>query len=432
MLTTYRDVLRLPGAASMSAAGYVARQPLSMVALGIVIYISGISGSFAEAGLLAAAFQVPAALCALVTSRWMDRYGQRRILPLLALVHAALLIAFILTVQSSQPFAVQIVVAALVGATQPSIGALVRTRWAFVIRRDGRPGQLRAAFALESLVDELVFTIGPLLVTFLAVSLALWSPLALAAILLLVGSLLLSAMSRTAPPATGRPTEHTVTRAVIREPGMLIAFVAAIGLGFVFGAYEVSVVAFATQAGQPAASGLILALWAFGSLLGGLWFGARHWRMHLPTQAMLCLIILTIVLLPVPFIRSIPVLAIATLLGGAAVAPALISGFSLAERLVPPARLTEGLTWATSGLALGVSGGAAIGGAVIDGYGTAWAFVLPVIGAGLAAIAIASRRTRLITAVRPYAPQGADEGVVVATPDPVPGPGPGAVSDDAP
>lgn len=431
MLSTYREVLRLPGTAPMSAAGYIARQPLSMVALGIVVYISGITGSFAEAGLLAAAFQVPAAMCALLTSRWMDRYGQRRILPLLAVIHALMLIAFIVTVQSGRPFIIQVLVAALVGATQPSIGALVRTRWAFVIGRDGQPGQQRAAFALESLVDELIFTIGPLLVTFLAINLALWSPLALAAILLLTGSLLLASMSRTAPPPTGRPTASVARRAVIREPGMLIAFIAAIGLGLVFGAYEVSVVAFSTEAGQPGASGLILALWALGSLLGGLWFGSRHWRMHLPTQAMLCLLVLTIVLIPVPFIRSIPVLAIGTLISGAAVAPALISGFSLAERLVPAARLTEGLTWATSGLALGVSGGAALAGAVVDARGTAWAFALPILGAGGAALTIAMRRRRLIRAVRPYA---ADEvaAVVVAMPDPVPGPGPGAVADDAP
>lgn len=430
MLSTYRDVLRLPGAASMSVAGYIARQPLSMVALGIVVYISGLTGSFAEAGLLAAAFQVPAALCALFTSRWMDRSGQRRVLPLLALLHAAMLVLFILTVQAGRPFAVQVLVAALVGATQPSIGALVRTRWAFIIGRDGRPGQQRAAFALESLVDELIFTLGPLLVTFLAINIALWSPLALAALLLLTGSLLLAAMSRTAPPPTGRPTAHATRRAVIREPGMLVAFIAAIGLGEVFGSYEVAVVAFTSDAGQPAASGLVLALWAFGSLVGGLWFGARHWRVHLPTQALVCLLILTAVLLPVPFIRSVPVLAIATAIGGAAVAPALISGFSLAERLVPRARLTEGLTWATSGLALGVSAGAALGGAVIDGLGTAWAFALPIVGAGVAALTIALRRQRLIASVRPYSAQE-DDTVVVPLPDPVPGPGPGAVSDDA-
>lgn len=430
MLSTYRDVLRLPGAASMSVAGYIARQPLSMVALGIVVYISGLTGSFAEAGLLAAAFQVPAALCALFTSRWMDRSGQRRVLPLLALLHAAMLVLFILTVQAGRPFAVQVLVAALVGATQPSIGALVRTRWAFIIGRDGRPGQQRAAFALESLVDELIFTLGPLLVTFLAINIALWSPLALAALLLLTGSLLLAAMSRTAPPPTGRPTAHETRRAVIREPGMLVAFIAAIGLGEVFGSYEVAVVAFTSDAGQPAASGLVLALWAFGSLVGGLWFGARHWRVHLPTQALVCLLILTAVLLPVPFIRSVPVLAIATAIGGAAVAPALISGFSLAERLVPRARLTEGLTWATSGLALGVSAGAALGGAVIDGLGTAWAFALPIVGAGVAALTIAWRRQRLIASVRPYSAQE-DDTVVVPLPDPVPGPGPGAVSDDA-
>lgn len=428
MLSTYRDVLRIPGAARFSIAGFIARAPISIIGLGIIVYIAGVTGSYAEAGILAAAFQVPAALFALATSRWVDRFGQHRLLPPLAAVHGAALVVFVVTVQLGLPFLLQALAIALAGASQPAIGAVVRARWVYVVGRDGSAGQLRGAFALESIVDELIFTIGPLLVTALALRVALPAPLILAAVLVVVGSVLLAAMRASEPPPN--PGHHDgPRRPVIREPGMPVAFTAALGLGAVFGAYEVTVVAFAEGTGSPAASGVVLALWAAGSAVGGLWFGARHWRMRLPKQAMVCLGILAVVLIPAPFVRSIPVLAAVTFVGGAAVAPALISAFSLTERLVPSSRLTEGLTWATSGLALGFSAGSAIAGAVIDGAGTTMAFVIPILGAGAAAAVVGLSLHRLDNAVHAPDPSALP---VNAGSDPIPGPAPGAVADDAP
>jgi MFS family permease len=130
-----------------------------------------------------------------------------------------------------------------------------------------------------------------------------------------------------------------------------------------------------------------------------------------------------------PFITSVPMLGLATFVSGAAVAPALISGFSLAERLVPANLLTEGLTWSNSGLAVGFSGGTALAGIVIDSTGTAAAFALPFIGAVSAmAVLIVSRRL-LLASVVPYEdrPPGAP-----LNSDPIPGPAPGAFRDDAP
>jgi hypothetical protein len=431
VLTTFREVLRIPGAFRFSSAGFVARLPLSIIGLGIVVYISGVTGSYAVAGLLAAAFQLPAAGCALWTSRLVDRHGQHRVIPILVTVHAIGLIAFILTVESGLPVFVQALAVAVAGASQPAIGAIVRARWAYTIGRLGQESSpmLRSAFAVESIVDELIFTIGPLLVATLAVRLSLASPLVLAAALTVIGGLLLSAQRATEPPASStlpRATEHRGS--AIKLPGLLPVVLGAMGTGFVFGSFEVSAIAFTVRAGTPAAGGYVLAIWALGSLVGGLWFGSRHWRIRLPTQAMLCCLVLALVLIPMPFIRSVPALAIATFISGAAVAPALISGFTLAERLVPATLLTEGLTWSNSGLALGFSAGTALAGIAIDSSGTTMAFVLPIAGAAMAVIVFASTRRLLIASVQPYheGPPGAPLNA-----DPIPGPAPGAFRDDA-
>lgn len=428
MLSTYRDVLVIPGAVRFSAAGFVARLPLAMIVLGIVVYISGITGSYAEAGILAACFQIPAAAFALLTSRWVDRFGQRRVLPLLALVHAFGLIAFVVAVQSGMPLIVEAIAIAVAGASQPSIGAVVRARWAYLLRRDGKADQLRSAFAVESIVDEFIFTLGPILVTVLALQVALPAPLILAAICSFTGSVVLAALRKTAPPPSAAPEPNVARTAAIRLPGMPLALIASLCLGLVFGSYEVTVVAFTRQAEQPGASGVVLALWALGSMIAGLWFGARHWRMHLPTQAAISTALLTVVLLPSPFVHTVPMLAIVTFIGGAGVAPALIATFSLTERLVPSDRLTEGLTWSTSGLAFGVSAGSAVGGIVIDSFGTSAAFCLPIAGALLASLSLGLGRHRLISSIRPF---DADDPVAIVPSDPIPGPAPGTFLDDA-
>lgn len=432
MLTAYRQALSLPGAWQFSSSAFVARLPISIIGLGIVLFISTLTGSYALAGILSAAFQVSAAGGALVTSRWTDRLGQHRLLPWLAMVHATGLVAFVLAVEAGLPVPVQALAIAVAGVSQPAIGSMVRARWAHAAQD---PAELRSGFALESIVDELVFTVGPLVTAFLAFQVALPLPILVGATLAVAGSLTLAAQRRTEPLPSGPQHARDIAAGITPEPrrsalllpGMAIIVVGALGVGGVFGTYEVAVVAFTEQAGASGAAGLVLGLWAAGSLLGGLFFGSRHWRRPLHQQVMLLTGALAIVLIPAPFVRSIPVLAVSTFVAGIAVAPALIAVFSLTERLVPSALLTEGLTWANSGLAIGFSAGTAIGGIVIDSVGTTWAFVLPMLSAGTACV-VAALGQRVLA--RASAGRPAPLPAVPWNNDPLPGPGPGGFVDD--
>ncbi|MBK9740072.1 MAG: MFS transporter [Actinobacteria bacterium] len=430
VLTTYRRALELPGAWQFSASALVGRLPMAMVGLAIVLLISERTGSYALAGILSAAFQVAAAGGGLVSSRWVDQLGQGRLLPWFALAHAAGLLAFVAAVETDQSVAVQIVTAAIAGLTQPAIGSMVRARWAFVAPD---PVRLRSAFALESIVDELIFTIGPLLVAFLAFRVALPLPLIVAAVLTVAGSLALAAQKSTQPPPSGRADRGQAQegaeghRSALTLAGMPLMVVASLGIGAVFGSYEVSVVAFAEEAGQSGASGLILGLWAAGSLLGGVVFGARQWSMDLPRQVVSLTGILALALLVSPLVGTIPLLALVTFVAGIAVAPALIAVFSLTERLVPAPLLTEGLTWTNSGLALGFSLGTSIAGIVIDVAGTTPAFLLAPLCAGAACLtaALGQGQLRRASAGRAQPLPGRP-----LNSDPVPGPSPGGVMDD--
>ena len=426
MFGTYRRAYEIPGAWRFSMTGLVARLPIAMIGLGIVLLVSTTTGSYALAGALSACFQVSAALGAVLTSRWADRWGQDRLLPWLGLVHGIALSAFAVAAVNEATLLVQVLLAALAGVAQPAIGSMVRARWA----NAADPEHLRSAFAVESIIDELIFSIGPLVTAVLAIQVALPLPLFVGSVLAVVGSLLLGLQRSTQPKPHGSSAAAHGRVGAMAQPGMALLFSVALGIGGVFGTYEVTVVAFTASEGRPEAAGWILALWAFGSMLAGLAFGAMRMRVPLPRQVLLLTSLLAVVLVPAPFVASagaLMLLGATTFLAGAGVAPALIATFSLTERLVPASLLTEGLTWTNSGLALGFSGGSWLAGAVVDARGTTVAFVLPIASAATAAlVALLGQRT-LARACRPVVP------AVLAAPlnvDPMPGPRPGGALDN--
>lgn len=428
MLGTYRRALEIPGSWQFSATGFVARLPIAMVGLGIVLLVSGRTGSYAVAGILSASFQLPAALGAVATSRWIDRVGQARLLPWLAGANAALLIVFVLTVENDLPLVVQALVVAGAGVCQPAIGSMVRARWAHAAT-DAR--RRRSAFALESVIDELIFTVGPPVTAVLAIQFALPSPILVGAAIGLVGGVALAAQRSTQPPTSSHhdlPTGSS-RRSAVLKPGAAVVALACVGIGAVFGSYEVSVVAFSQKQDAPGASGLVLGVWALGSMVGGLWFGARSWGLSLGRQMLLLPAIVAVALLPSVFAPTIPILVVVTAIGGASVAPMLIAAFSITERLVPAPQLTEGLTWTNSGLAIGFSVGTATGGYVVDTFGTSAGFGLAVAG-GLFATAMGALGQRSFS--RHVRPMEDDAPVPAWNDDPLPGPHPGGIVDEVP
>ena len=352
--------------------------------LGVVLYVSGSTGSYAQAGAMAAVFQMCAASGAIVTSRIIDKRGQRFTLPVLACLNSLGLVIFLM---NEQRLILQIVGIALAGLTQPALGAVVRARWVYVL--GSQPQKKRTAFAWESIIDELMFTIGPIFTAVLAVQVGLAFPIVVAIVLMLTGSILLSLQHKTEPPI------HTSALPRVRifsHAGMWRMPLIGACFGWLFGSYEVTTVAFASDAGRPEMTGFILGVWAACSGLGGLWFGHRSWKYSLQQQLVACAVVATLALIPAVFARSIPALFVATMFAGVAIAPGLITTYSLTEQLIPGNMLTEALTWTNSGMILGYAAGTAVSGVVIDSIGTSASFLLPAAGS-LAAAVLAMRAT---------------------------------------
>lgn len=401
MLTPYRRVLATPGALAFSLSGLVARLPISMVSLGIVLLVSTRTGSYSLAGGVAAAYVVGNATFAVVQARLADRFGQGRVLPRTILLFTAAMVLLMAAVESSWPAPLAHVLAALAGALHPQVGSCVRARWSATV---ADRHLLQTAFAFEAVADEAVFVVGPILVTLLATTVHELAGLGAAVAAGLLGTLLLAAQRSTEPPV-GPPTGRGGPRVPLGWHVLGPLVVAGVAMGVLFGGIEVATVAFADELGSPAAAGPLLGMLALGSLLAGLASGAVTWRSSNATRFRRGMLALALGLLPLPFVHSIPLMGAVLLVAGLAISPVLIASVAWIEETVPVRRLTEGMSIMTTGLYVGLAPGAVAVGVVVDRHGAPASFWVPAVAAAFGAVVALG--TLLVTR-RPLA--GAEEG----------------------
>jgi predicted MFS family arabinose efflux permease len=359
---SYATVLGDPAARAFSLTGFVARLPQAMTGIGIVLLVSLTSGSFGRAGLVAGTVTVAGALAAPLWGRVMDRAGQARVLVGTALGCAAGVSVVVLSVQRGWPLSATVSGAVLAGLCFTPTGSSVRARWTHRLRDSPL---LDTAFAVEAVVDELTFVVGPVLVTFLATSVDPAAGLVVCAVVGVVGSVVLAAQVGTEPPR--RPRLHHADRTTHLPLRLLVTVVlAAWACGGVFGGMEVVVVAFAREHDVLSSSGVLLMCWAAGSLGAGLVAGLVSWRRPPLARYRIGAVALAVTLLPMPFVGPAWLLGVLLAVSGCAIAPTLIASVSVVQTSVPPVRLTEALGWSGTGMSAGVATGAALGGAAVD------------------------------------------------------------------
>jgi MFS family permease len=376
LLGPYGRLFAVPGAGAFSAAGWLARLPLSTTGLGAVLLVAGETGSYGLAGAVSGALALAYSVVSPLWARWTDRRGQRAVLRPAMAVYLLAGGAFVAAVVLGAPVWTWFVLAVLTGATGQNVGSMVRARWVHALED---PGQRQTAFAFESVVDEVVFVVGPPLVTLLA---ALVSPPAgfLTGLLAGVsGGWLLA-------PAHPRAGSTGSARSALLSPSLLGVAVPYLAVGTVFGAMDVVVVAYAQERGAPAVAGLALAAYAGGSLVAGLVYGVLRLPGGLRARFLGCAVFFAVAAQGLLLVRSLPLLVVTAALAGLAIAPVLVSGLSVVEAGVERSSLTEALAWSTTGLTAGVTLGSALAGAAVDAWGAQRGFAVPAAGAGLAAV----------------------------------------------
>ncbi|PWN03653.1 MFS transporter [Nocardioides silvaticus] len=395
-LAPYRRIFT-PATALFSLTGLVARLPISMVGLGIVLLAEHETGSYAFAGAVSATALIANAGFAVVQGRLLDRLGQARVLPALITLWGAGLALAMLSLTADWPVVTTYVLAAVAGASLPSVGTCVRARWAHCLKDD--PARLHTAFSFEAVADETVFLLGPIIVTMLATVVHPVAGLSAALGFGLVGTYVFAGLRSTEPPVHPAPTGGAVRPAM---PWYAVGTLTVVtfALGVLFGAAEVATVAFSEAEGQQGAAGFLLAVWALGSLVAGLVSGAITWRQGPLVRMRWGALGMAAAMAPLVLVPSIPVMGVVLLVGGLAISPTLIAAMSLAEQVLPPARLTEGMMLLQTGIALGLAPGAALAGVVVDEVGSSEAYLVS-LGGGLLALA-AALATRVPANVRSH------------------------------
>jgi predicted MFS family arabinose efflux permease len=354
-----------------------------MSSLATLILVQTVTGSYAFAGLAAAAQGLCGSAGAPVVGALADRYGHRRIAAISTLANIAALLCLIAASRAARTEL--LAAAALVGLTQPPVGVLVRVYWSRLAQVRALPSLLPSAMAYEAAADETSFVAGPTLVGLLApiaTSLGPIAPIAASIVLLCVAALPFAMLYTDRSPI--ERSSHTEPQARLPRRALVAMFFAMAAIGAVFGAVQTGVTAYAHSIGRPGAAGLIYAIFGAGSALAGAacaWlprgFATRH---RYPAFAAALVAGMLALYVGDRLHAVVPAVAMASI----TVAPYMITLYTLTERIAPPDRTASAMTILCAGGPLGTAGGQALAGYLAQGGGSSGAFLLAPIAAAAA------------------------------------------------
>jgi predicted MFS family arabinose efflux permease len=378
---SYRAVLQLPFALRTFVPAIGGRLAYGLFPLATLFTVQQTTGSYATAGLAAAGFGLTT-IAMPAKARLAERYSQRVVLPPQALACAAALIGATVV---REPI-VLIVLITVAGLAAPPLGPAMRANWR---RLTAGTGLKPRAYGLDSVIEEMLYLIGPLIAGLLvAVGPARWA-LVLTAVLLLAGTLGMG----TAPPArhrepmTGSEPTRMFDPGPLRSPGLrrLLAAILAVGAGtsVVYTCLAVT----AQDHGKPGAAGLLEASLAVGSVAGGLlWARREHGPHHSRQLAMLIGVLAAGVTIAstAPGLVTLGFVLCAT---GTALAPVYVVAYLAADDLAGEGSASEAGTWVNVATNAGGSAGAALAGIVAESLGASPGFL---VGGALLAVTAAT------------------------------------------
>jgi MFS family permease len=355
----YAALLARPHMAPLLAAAFVGRLPVGMYSLGTVLFLSRETGSFAVAGAATGAFAIAAGVSAPFLGRTIDRIGQTPVLVGCAIGFPASVGGLIAVGESTSQTLPLLACAVANGLTFPPLFATLR---ALITALAG--GLVETAFALEAMVQELFFIIGPLLVALIVAVASAQAALAVAAGLVATGTL---AFASTSPSRRWERSGSARGRAgAFASVGIRTIVMTSVVDGMTFGTLEVALPAFAQRHGSAGIAGVMLGTLAFGSLFGGFLYGAREWSRDPAELLVLFAWPLAAGLASLSLASSAPTMIALLFIAGLFIAPSAAASFSLVGRLAPSGAVTEAFTWLSAAVTAGFAAGGVVAGLLVE------------------------------------------------------------------
>ena len=386
----YIALLRVPEAARLLVGALLGRAQLGMASLAILLVVHEETGSFASAGLAVGVFGVAGAVFTPLLGRLVDRLGQVPVLAVCGAAQSLVFVMFAVGARHGASYPELVLIASLAGAFLPPLSSCMRALWPDLV-----PDQkLReAAYTLDAVSQELIWTLGPLLVAVLVAVASASTALVACAGLTAAGVAIFvtSPVARSWRPAVVRaPWIGALASRRIRLLLVCIA-VASIGTGIC----QVAIPAIGVEVGSAAAAGVLLGVWSLGSMLGGIAFGAVRWRSPIATRYAALYLLLGCATVPLIWCRSMPSGLVFSLVAGLPLAALIGCQYTLVGEAAPAGTLTEAFAWNSAAAFGALAGGSAVGGWLVNHYGLAPAFTvaaLTAVAAGGAAAVSLGRR----------------------------------------
>ncbi|RKT52111.1 MFS transporter [Saccharothrix australiensis] len=401
-LSDYRAALTTPGMRGPVAASLLARLPIAMVGLSLLLYVQRETGSFAAAGVVSAASLIGVSVGSIIQGRLMDRLGPTR--PLLGAVtlFAVFVALAVVCVEAGASMAVLVPVAFLVGLNEPMVGSASRALWARMLP----PGSTRlAGFAYEAISMEVFFILGPGLSGLLVAA-----PWAGTGVVIAAGSMVVGALWFALNPtvrAVQPEQTHRDLLGALASPGMRTVALAALGFGVTIGFIEVAVPAAAERAGHVGLGGLLLSVWSVSSVLFGVLYAMKPFpkAMHLRLPVLLAGFAALSLLLAIP--TTLIGLGAALLVVGTLITPQSTTHSAAIEQVAPAGTATEAFGWVVTAVTVGLALGQSVSGQLVEAHGTPTAFVAAA-GAGLVIAALVYLFRGTVAAGAPRSPRQAE------------------------
>lgn len=348
------------------------RLSFAMVTLALLLGVEANTGSFAIAGISTGAFGLANVISSPYLARMVDRWGQKIVLNFLAFPYSVGLIGMsLLFIAQTNKTWVFVAFSALIGLFMPPLGSAMRVLWAsFTPNVQART----KAYSLDSVGADLIYITGPVIISVVVTVISPTIGLVLSAVLAIIGTAGMTFGSFSRSISTKQKAPATKDRP-LKQPGFILMLTAIVSSGIVLGFIEVAVPGFAIEQNSPGLSGLLLAVLAVGSLLGGLLYGHFTWKSSLAHRLIVTCFLLTTLCGTLAFSVNIFMLSFGLFIVGVFLTPCLITSFLLVDFLTSSEVKTEAFVWVNTAANAGQALAAAAAGIVIDTFSISISFV---------------------------------------------------------